>query len=109
MRLIDADALKIITVTHYNRELGDVCDHRYVRAKDVEAAPAVAAAPQWISVQDRLPDVDSFLGISRFNNKVRIYDVRTWEPGWVVGGLKIAKDITHWMPLPQPPKMDTES
>lgn len=60
--------------------------------------------PQWISVGDRMPDVDVFLGISRFNNRVRTYEVRKWDREWVVGGLNIKKDIKFWIPLPEPPK-----
>ena len=59
---------------------------------------------RWISVGDRMPDVDVFLGISRFNNRVRTYEVRKWDREWVVGGLNIKKDIKFWIPLPEPPK-----
>lgn len=75
--------------------------------KALKEAPTIdpeSLRPQWISVKDRLPDVDTFLGISRFNVGVQIYKVRPWEPGWTVGGLKIEKDMKYWMPLPEPPK-----
>ena len=59
---------------------------------------------EWVSVTERLPDCDMFLGISRFNNKVSIYQKRGWDKDCVVGGLNIRKDIRYWMPLPEPPK-----
>lgn len=61
---------------------------------------------EWIRTADKFPDVDRFLGISKFykKEKVCIYEKRPWEPTWAVGGYDIAKDIIWWMPLPEPPE-----
>ena len=59
---------------------------------------------EWISVKDSPPEADRFLGVSRFNNQVRLYKKREWDKDWVVGGLKIDKDIMWWMPLPDGPR-----
>lgn len=75
---------------------------------------------EWISVKDRLP---------RYNETVLIYrpfmaedisvgnyygyygeDDEEWHEGWVCCGTIVTdKDvITHWMPLPEPPKEQTD-
>ena len=77
---------------------------RKLREKESALELMKQGRPQWISVGDRMPDVDVFLGISRFNNRVRTYEVRKWDREWVVGGLNIKKDIKFWIPLPEPPK-----
>lgn len=58
---------------------------------------------EWISVDDRLPTWE--------DGKVLIYTThgisiaqRTTSERWQ-GGLAKPKWITHWMPLPEPPKM----
>lgn len=77
---------------------------RKLREKESALELMKQGRPQWISVGDRMPDVDVFLGISRFNNRVRTYKVRKWDREWVVGGLNIKKDIKFWIPLPEPPE-----
>lgn len=57
-RYIDAEALKqkAITVTHYDRVLGGVCDHRYVTWENVEEQPTEDVVPvvhaHWMSECD---------------------------------------------------------
>lgn len=77
-----------------------------------------AAAPQWISVKDRLPEIpennyskrvlllraDGFIVIARLEKCVRF--VRPLQEALIVetdNGDPI-EEFTHWMPLPQPPK-----
>ena len=57
---------------------------------------------EWISVKDRLPEEN---GIYLTFNKKRQYEFhmfqtgkRMWQGIWEEDG------VTHWMPLPQPPK-----
>lgn len=59
---------------------------------------------EWISVNDRLPDTDEVLvyrreGVGHAAPKKQGLDKMDWDVFF-----NIAK-ITHWMPLPQPPKM----
>jgi len=74
-----------------------------------------AAAPQWISVKDRLPEI---------GQAVNCYGRAAYEsgssviPAWYIhkwnqwqscegdgcGGGGYLFDVTHWMPLPEPPK-----
>ena len=68
---------------------------------------------QWISVKDRLPEsTDLYLinAVHRYNKtdgyrsaQVRLYfkDDDEWH------GLPDLYEVTHWMPLPEPPKEET--
>lgn len=79
---------------------------------------------EWISVKDRLPDVDktesqfetttviAFMPDCRVNPMryerayVRGKTVRRWK--WMWDALYYGDKITHWMPLPEPPKEATD-
>jgi Lar family restriction alleviation protein len=75
------------------------------------------AEPHWIPVTERLPDCDDKWGISKI---VLCLDARgrvgfgiyqngekqLYHAGWFTGG-GVGEDsvtVTHWMPLPEPPK-----
>jgi hypothetical protein len=59
-----------------------------------------AAAPQWISVKDRLPEFEVqcfWIDVKCIAlNAVAARSVDDCELWW--------EDYTHWMPLPEPPK-----
>ena len=63
--------------------------------------------PQWISVKDRLPTFEDAIG-----NRVLILwsngIIDTWNPILIKENLassdRTPVTVTHWMPLPQPPK-----
>lgn len=71
-----------------------------------------AQQPCWISVNDRLPE----RGITRCIIAIKLgnglkgtlcarynADLKSWS-GWYND--KITSEVTHWMPLPQPPEED---
>ena len=73
-----------------------------------------AATPKWISVDERLPEVSDVVLVIA-NGKPRehitlhnaLLIASYWgEEGWIADGFeswdKLA--VTHWMPLPEPPK-----
>lgn len=59
----------------------------------------------WISVKDRLPATFTPVIVCRPGGKVEagMLDVGGW---WKVYGTR-TKRVTHWMPLPEPPKEDS--
>ena len=73
-----------------------------------------AQIPRWISVEERLPETDDFVIVA-------VLDERGDTPyqytdfGWYLDAARCwivnaeqRRDITHWMPLPEPPKEDAE-
>jgi hypothetical protein len=101
MRPIDADALKASFEEdgHLSGYIEEYIDY----------APTLDLAPKWISVNGRLP-ADSkkilvvnghgYISISALWRK----DGSKWT--WIdsAGHFNHVNDITHWMPLPEPPK-----
>jgi len=67
---------------------------------------------EWISVEDRLPEVVTFVIVCAFNNEIRSawlsegeFDERVWytSEDYKSGYYKL-DDVSHWMPLPEPPE-----
>ncbi len=62
---------------------------------------------EWISVEERLPETDgeylTFNGLIyyllNFNASLRLWNVSNDNVSTAI------RDVTHWMPLPEPPKM----
>ena len=108
MRLIDADALLDKQESLYMK--GNVLFHG-VTAYSIENAPTIdpesmLPKEEWISVKDSLPQATEY---------VLIYDshYRNIYKAWYVGDIDVwfsneylpqFINITHWMPLPKPPK-----
>jgi len=65
-----------------------------------------AAAPQWISVKDRLPERGDFVLVNTEFGRITVAK-KGWE-SWVFNDFyKTSYErisyVTHWMPLPKPP------
>jgi hypothetical protein len=60
----------------------------------------------WISVKDRLPDTDYLYIVCRTFAGFQIVFAALWENKKFISVVKHnpLKYITHWMPLPEPPK-----
>ena len=75
-----------------------------------EIAKLREKVPQWISVKERLPidRLKKYLVAFRDANG-SIVDMARYFPsdGWTCDNWDVPQDlITHWMPLPEPPKED---
>ena len=59
--------------------------------------------PEWVSVDERLPEesLNSVLGWDGYRE--RCVFVQYYKGEWILGNHESVK-VTHWMPLPQPPK-----
>ena len=119
MRLIDADALlsERMRSMYYHLPNGDTA----VPLIDIEHAPTIGG---WISVKDRLPDAAGYeclvCAVNENYNQTHVFTAHTGygEPGWWTGNvhymsrvtspsdnrLHPALNVTHWMPLPEPPE-----
>lgn len=122
MRLIDenalVDALMAYTWRDDDERLIDDADEK--RAYIKEWLPVLPTVDGWISVKDRLPDEKINKYTHDFQEVICTYcfyikpglavnDVRVYKFGnghfW--HGLQIMDNVvTHWMPLPEPPKED---
>lgn len=77
----------------------------------IDSAPTIDLAPKWISVKDRLPP-DQGKKVLVVNGHEYISVLALWKKEygnkwtWIDerGHFKHTNDITHWMPLPEPPK-----
>ena len=87
----------------------------------------VWASSNWISVKDRLPDAAGYeclvCAVNENYNQTHVFTAHTGygEPGWWTGNthymsritspsdnrLHPALNVTHWMPLPEPPKEES--
>ncbi len=63
---------------------------------------------EWISVKDRLPDIDDHVLFS--DGRYRDIGFRNEKDElYCVSALLLKSLPTHWMPLPEPPSNDFES
>lgn len=72
----------------------------------INKIPAADVEPKrrWISVTERLPENSKSVIIAHQNGvSTGWHNGRYWERGAATGHSKI-KTVTHWMPLPEPPK-----
>lgn len=77
----------------------------------IEALPAadVVERPRWIPVTERLPEDGSDV-LAYLDSRITAanYYKETWQD-CVMGRLYLTEEgvVTHWMPIPEPPKEDT--
>lgn len=73
----------------------------------VESVPtADVVSVKWISVKDRLPDEEErvLVAVDSDKSDTKIDTDRMVYRQWVRWGMS----VTHWMPLPEPPKKPKE-
>ena len=65
-----------------------------------ERAPV--SVQEWIPVHDKLPEEEGLYLVAVVNDHERRYSKTAWYHGH--GNWFLHQKVTHWMPLPQPPK-----
>ena len=78
--------------------------YRFETAKDINVP---TNQPKWISVEDELPPVGEKVLVNA--NNVRLIAFIDCEDVWHRGTItfRLPGKVTHWMPLPEPPKEET--
>lgn len=117
-RYIDADVLsKAVYQSKNNNRHSDTVlrlshdnEHRHFLAM-IDAAPTADVSPdtKWISVKERLPEVEAdilaYIGEGSF-----VVCWMTHDGYWQCPAYLMDKDdVTHWMPLPEPPNEEGEN
>ena len=71
----------------------------------INALPTIPA-PRWHRVEERLPDDSRDVIIFTVSKIIGLGSLigPNWYQWYSGGGLPV--DVTHWMPLPEPPKED---
>jgi hypothetical protein len=82
------------------------CNYKRMKATEViELIESLRErAPQWISVEDKLPDIDDYVIWYYESGAMAIWEIdKDMNLEWLKKRSR-GDRITHWMPLPQPPK-----
>lgn len=123
-RMIDADAmLAELKPVDYEAEHSAVLisDMSKIMREWVERQPTLTPPNEWVSVEERLPTIEKDYGgygsvsVNVFNGKsvlpmdyessvVRGKKVFRWKYPW--NRIYDGEPITHWRPLPEPPKKE---
>ena len=105
----DCPYLDACTVENRDRAVPDAL--ALIERLESERDAALAKVPRWISVEDELPPRER--NILAVNGHGHIKVLAFWkkeEKRWTwIEGSRFThwNDITHWMPLPEPPKKKT--
>ena len=78
-------------------------DGGYIDSKD--AVTAWNTRPDsWISVEDKLPDTTTVLGCNIEGFVATVLYMSNAKRWVITSNMSVIMDITHWQPLPEPPK-----
>ena len=110
-RLIDLEELLKfpIRIDHYDKVNGN--EHFVLGIETVleyaENLPTIEQ-PKWIPVSERLPESNTSVLVADTRVDYVSFWVYAGDGLWYGGEFNTwgTEDITHWMPLPQPPKGD---
>lgn len=88
-----------------HRELGKETFLAGYKAAQDQVADVSKVMPQWISVKDRLPE--ELIRVLTYGcDDFSFSFIKDGSWTWIddEGHIFLERDITHWMPLPAPPK-----
>ena len=110
MRLIDADELLEKHTCDVYGAYDDSCMLKAVFVPYIKGAPTVDGTPKWIPLTEKMPDknnqwvlclcVGGAMEVLKFD-----YTMWNWDSQYP-GRCYMESYVTHWMPLPEPPKED---
>lgn len=109
-RPIDADELKN-QIKHMPRTVNpDLVQYKLVQAI-IADMPTLTPPNEWISVDERLPENGQIVLFHQKDGFIYCAEYfagnALMSPGWFIDNDSWdAKDVTHWMPLPAPPKKE---
>ena len=112
MRLIDADKLRDYLQNHYNEveALHRPNDSEYLcgigtclDSIDADSFDVPDTYPAWISVKDELPAIGEPVLIFDDASDM-MFGFMSSDGYWLETGSELPCNVTHWMPLPEPPK-----
>lgn len=95
------DQLKEYIAVANKRFVEGMLHYRKIVLDAIDNAPTVDAAPEWVSVKDRLPDKAGWYLVFRTKHthaETAFFKGKTFPLDNHYG------TITHWMPLPEPPE-----
>lgn len=75
--------------------------------ENLPSSPNICIHPLWIPVSERLPENGEIVLCRLIFNELRILQwdsVSKWWLGYGTGDDWRQTDVTHWMPLPEPPQ-----
>ena len=80
------------------KTLGDIADYLISNGVTVQ---------EWVSVKDRLPEESGMYIVTANDGHAQRVSFVQWQKKnrmWNLTGARSYWRVTHWMPLPQPPK-----
>lgn len=114
MRLIDADALisKILELHKKTEESYDLCVDELKEVycgivSIIDEQPTAYDTEWWISADDRVPESsDTYIVCCKEQDLKHVTFAKFYKKlgYWELKGSRTFWKVTHWMPLPEPPK-----
>lgn len=91
--------------------LGRIVKSRDFTALEKRYLEGLITAHRWIPCSERMPDKDPVLFVHKniANGKTTV-NLGSYHNDWFGNGFGFFKlyEVTHWMPLPEPPKGDNQ-
>ena len=107
-RPIDADELKN-QIKHMPRTVNpDLVQYKLVQAI-IADMPTLTPQNEWVSVEDRLPASGQNVIATNGSDVGEAWYASLSRSWYRYNGLewnRICREVTHWMPLPEPPKKE---
>lgn len=78
---------------------------------DIDSIPTLTPQNEWVSVEERLPENGQIVLFHQKDGFIYCAEYfagnALMSPGWFIDNdCWDAKEVTHWMPLPAPPKKE---